>query len=310
MRVEEAARPSLSDASATDGLRLPLIELAPAKINLTLAVKGRRADGYHELASLVAFASIGDELRLVAASRLSLEVTGAFATETGPTEENLVLKAARALIRRQPHLRLGELRLEKRLPVAAGLGGGSADAAAALRLIARLNGMAPGSEALIEAAQETGSDVPVCLALGSRMMRGRGEILGPRLEPPHLHAVLVNPNIRLDTARVFAAFGSRPRLEPCGEFLPPRPAATRRDWLAAVAECGNDLEAAAIELAPEIELTKRELRAEPGCLLARMTGSGATLFGIFEEERLAANALAALATRHKGWWVRQVTLSA
>jgi 4-diphosphocytidyl-2-C-methyl-D-erythritol kinase len=173
-----------------------------------------------------------------------------------------------------------------------------------------LNGIAPGSEALIEAAQETGSDVPVCLALGARMMRGRGEILGPRLEPPHLHAVLVNPNIRLDTTRVFAAFASRPRLEPCGEFLPPRPEATRRDWLAAVAECGNDLEAAAIELAPEIELTKRELGAEPGCLMARMTGSGATLFGIFEEERLAANALAALATRHEGWWVRQITLSA
>src|SRR5580704_15011976 len=181
-----------------------LVEFAPAKINLTLAVERRRADGFHDLASLVCFASVGDELSLTPGVELSLEVTGSFAKGAGAPDANLVLKAAKALARRFPNLRHGHFALVKHLPTAAGLGGGSADAAAALRLLARLNGLPLESGPIVETARETGSDVPVCLDGVCRMMRGRGEILGPKLAMPALFGVLVNPGARLETARVFA----------------------------------------------------------------------------------------------------------
>jgi 4-diphosphocytidyl-2-C-methyl-D-erythritol kinase len=305
----ELEEPS-TDGSLADGHDFPLVEFAPAKINLTLAVSGRRADGFHELASLVAFASIGDEVRLIPGDRLTLEVSGEFAEEAGRSDANLVIKAAKALARRQKELRLGAFLLEKRLPVAAGLGGGSADAAAALRLIARLNNISPASEAVIEAAQETGSDVSVCLALGCRMMHGRGEILGPRLDLPPLHTVLVNSGERLETRRVFAALGGRHRSSNLDEFPVPGPSATAGEWLMAIAACGNDLERPAIGLAPSIEDARLRLQGEPGCVLARMTGSGATVVGFFEDESGAINAASSVAARHSSWWVRQVTLGA
>jgi 4-diphosphocytidyl-2-C-methyl-D-erythritol kinase len=299
-----------TDGSPTDGRDLPLVEFAPAKINLTLTVNGRRADGFHELASLVAFASIGDEVRLTPGDGLSLEVSGEFAEEAGRTDANLVIKAARALARRQHGLRLGAFSLEKRLPVAAGLGGGSADAAAALRLIARLNELSPTSDVVIEAARETGSDVPICLALGCRMMRGRGEILGPRLGLPLFHAVLVNSRVYLETKGVFAALGGADRRSSVDEFVPPSPPAPPGAWLTAIIASGNDLEIPAIGLAPSIEEAKRRLCGEPGCVLARMTGSGATVVGLFEDESAARRAGSSLAARHPSWWVRQVELSA
>jgi len=286
----------------------PLVEFAPAKINLTLAVRERRADGFHELESLVAFASIGDELRLAPGPGLSLEVKGEFADEAGPGEANLVLKASQALARRLPGLRFGCFFLEKRLPVAAGLGGGSADAAAALRLAARLNGLAPDGEALVGAAQETGSDVPVCLALGSRVMRGRGEILGPALVTPPFHAVLVNPRERLETTRVFATLAAHRRSPPLGAFAAPHPGATPAEWLAAIAAHGNDLEAPASALAPAIGAARRRLAAASGCSLARLTGSGATMVGLFEHAAAATAAASAIASEHPTWWVRDVTL--
>ncbi len=183
---------------------------APAKVNLTLAVHGRRDDGHHDLTSLVAFAGVGDEISLLPSPRESLAVAGPFAAglETGP--DNLVLRAARHLRERAPGLRSGAFRLLKRLPVASGIGGGSADAAAALRLLARLNGLPLSDPRLMAAARATGADVPVCLASRSRIMAGVGDELHPPLRLPRLFAVLVNPGVGVSTAQVFARLGLKP----------------------------------------------------------------------------------------------------
>jgi 4-diphosphocytidyl-2-C-methyl-D-erythritol kinase len=283
-----------------------LIELAPAKINLTLSVGGKRPDGFHELASLVTFAAIGDELSLRPGGSLALAVSGPFASAAGNDDANLVLKAAHALRRRRPELKLGQFRLEKRLPVAAGLGGGSSDAAAALRLIARANGLSPADADLARAAEETGSDVPVCLAGGSRMMRGRGEVLGPLLLLPPCAVVLVNPGARLETARVFKAL-AWPASNAAHPFEPP---AAHGDWLAAIAASGNDLEAPAIGLEPSVETARQELGRLPGCLLARMTGSGATVFGLFATAGDAEAAARVIALAQPSWWAQATTLGA
>ena len=181
-----------------------LVEDAPAKVNLTLRVLGRRADGYHEIESLVAFAGVGDALSFAPGGALALNVRGPSAAQAGATADNLVLKAARALADRLPTVGAGTFDLEKRLPVAAGLGGGSADAAAALRLLARTNNLAPDDPLLYAAARATGADVPVCLDPRTRLMRGIGEVLfGPFTLPP-LQGVLVNPGVALATKAVFA----------------------------------------------------------------------------------------------------------
>ena len=287
-----------------------LVEFAPAKINLTLAVERRRPDGFHDITSLVAFASIGDELSLRPGPELSLEVTGPFAQDAGAPDANLVLRAARALAKRLPGLRQGEISLIKNLPAAAGLGGGSADAAAILRLLARLNGLSPASAPIQDVARETGSDVPVCLAGECRMMGGRGEILGPKLDMPRLHAVLVNPGIQLETARVFAALAKKGDGDACLIFEPPRRKSTPSDWLAAIAICGNDLEPPAVSLAPAVQDARERLRAQAGCVLARMTGSGTTVFGLFEDEAAAALAARAIVSDRPDWWIRSVGLNA
>jgi 4-diphosphocytidyl-2-C-methyl-D-erythritol kinase len=169
-----------------------LVEDAPAKVNLTLRVLGRRADGYHEIESLVAFAGVGDALSFAPGGELALNVRGSSAAEAGATADNLVLRAARALADRLPTVGAGTFDLEKRLPVAAGLGGGSADAAAALRLLARANKLAPDDPLLYAAARATGADVPVCLDPRTRLMRGIGEILSSPFKLPPLQGVLVN----------------------------------------------------------------------------------------------------------------------
>lgn len=304
--LTRGGEPSLDAASPVEGA---LVELAPAKINLTLAVERRRADGFHDLASLVAFASIGDELSLRPSSELSLEVSGPFAQDSGAPEGNLVLKAAKALARRLPGLKLGKFSLTKNIPAAAGLGGGSADAAAALRLLAKLNGLSPQNDVVQDVACETGSDVPVCLACVCRIMRGRGEILGPRLTMPSLSGVLVNPRVQLETARVFATLA---KLHGTGVSLPfkePARACTAAAWLAAIERCGNDLEAAAISLAPTVRDAAMRLRAQTGCALARLTGSGPTVFGLFADEKHAALAAENIGKAEPGWWVRSVRLN-
>ena len=223
----------------------PLADRAPAKINLTLRVIGRRGDGYHEIESLVAFAGLRDRLSLAPGGELALTVAGPTAAQAGADADNLVLKAARALAARIPTLGLGAFVLDKELPVAAGLGGGSADAAAALRLLGRANGLAGDDPRLGEAARATGADVPVCLDPRVRVMRGIGEVLSAPLDLPPLPAVLANPGVALATKAVFA--GWRPRAVQPAEIaaaMKPGSLAQTLDWLG---RQSNDLEDAAID---------------------------------------------------------------
>lgn len=274
---------------------------APAKINLTLRVVGRRGDGYHLLESLVAFAGTGDTLSLEPAGDLSLRASGPFAAEAGENSDNLVLRAARQLGMRLPSLRMGRFHLVKRLPVASGIGGGSSDAAAALRLLARHNGLAADHPALVEAARATGADVPVCLAARARLMRGIGDDLGPVLKLPRLFAVLVNPGVHVATPAVFRALGF--------DIGTQRPATgTDGDIAAAIASGTNDLEAPAIGCAPVIAEVLAALRADPACRLARMSGSGATCYGIFEACTGSAAAARTIRRAHPGWWVKATVI--
>jgi 4-diphosphocytidyl-2-C-methyl-D-erythritol kinase len=279
-------------------------EKAPAKVNLTLHVLGRRADGYHEIESVVVFAGVGDELAFNPAPALALTVTGPTASAAGDTSDNLVLKAARALAERVAGLKLGEFALSKRLPVAAGLGGGSADAAAALRLLASENGLALDDPRLMQAARATGADVPVCLDPKARLMRGIGEILSDPINLPRMPAVLVNPGVAVPTRDVFAAL----RLTPgqVGPASPPLGATSLRD---AIANGRNDLEGPAIELQPVIAEVLSVLRNLPGCTLARMSGSGATCFGLFDSMRDEEAAARQLRVGYPAWWVCETVLS-
>jgi 4-diphosphocytidyl-2-C-methyl-D-erythritol kinase len=288
------------------------VETAPAKVNLTLRVLGRRADGYHTLESLVVFASVGDRLDFLPGDALALDVRGPTAAAAGSVDGNLVLKSARALAERVPGLQVGRFSLSKELPVAAGLGGGSSDAAAALRLLAAANHLALDDPRVIEAAQVTGADVPVCLDPRPRVMRGIGEILSDPLDLPRLPAVLVNPGVAVPTKDVFAALRLPPQQgrdvgEPAA-FLGDR-GEKSTEFVGALAADRNDLEAPAILLQPVIADVLRELRECSGCRLARMSGSGATCFGLFGTGRLAAVAARTLQDRHPGWWVRATALS-
>jgi 4-diphosphocytidyl-2-C-methyl-D-erythritol kinase len=289
-----------------------LVESAPAKVNLTLRVLGRRADGYHDIESLVAFADVGDRLALTPGDALMLTVVGPGAALTGAEADNLVTKAARALAARVPALRAGAFRLEKNLPVAGGLGGGSADAAAALRLLAQANKLAADDPCLHDAARATGADVPVCLDPRPRVMRGIGEILSAPLPLPRLHALLVNPGVAVPTKLVFsgwrpsanparaldttADFAVLPKMQDEGQLL---------DWLASEA---NDLEAPAIALEPAIAEVLASLRAAAGCRLARMSGSGATCFALFSSLKETASAGKKLRAQFPDWWISETVL--
>jgi len=282
-------------------------DAAPAKVNLTLRVVGRRPDGYHDLESLVAFAAVGDELSLMPDGELALTVSGPSAAQAGEAADNLVVKAALALAARVPDLRLGTFHLDKRLPVAAGLGGGSADAAAALRLLARANGIAVYDVRLFEAARATGADVPVCLDPRPRLMRGIGDVLSAPLALPPLPAVLVNPGVAVATKSVFVRW--TPAAEPMALDLSKfGPTLSRDECLRLLTLHGNDLEPAAIALEPTIAEALAALRALPGCRLARMSGSGATCFGLFAAAAAAIEGAQTLAAQHPHWWVRATAL--
>lgn len=298
------------DTAARGAATSALVERAPAKVNLFLRVVGRRIDGYHALDSLVMFAGMGDSLRLTPGEGLSLTTSGPFADTTGAVDDNLVLRAARALAALVPGLRAGSFHLTKRLPTAAGLGGGSADAAAALRLLARLNGLAAAHPALAQAALETGSDVPVCLTGSARMMRGRGEEIGPPLALGPLFCVLVNPGVPVPTAGVFAALKIRPGGNGPSHDRPPTPDAfaDRAALLSFLAQEPNDLEPPARALAPEIDAALASLAATPACRLARMSGSGATVFALYDTCHTAAQAARTLRAAHPAWWVKSTVL--
>lgn len=281
-----------------------LIERAPAKVNLSLAVIGRREDGYHRLDSLVAFARVSDEIRLDPLAPLSLVARGPMAGACGEADANLVVKAARLLADQVPGLRLGAFTLLKRLPVAAGLGGGSSDAGAALRLLARLNRLDLADPRVEAAARATGSDVPVCLTAAPRRMTGAGEGLSAPVTLASMPAVLVNPRKPTPTGPVFAALGLRPGDWRAGAALPDLDrVATRAGLLAELGRSGNDLEAPALALEPTVGEAIEVLRHDPGCRLARMSGSGATVFGLFDTCRSAAAAARRIRLARPGWWV-------
>jgi 4-diphosphocytidyl-2-C-methyl-D-erythritol kinase len=283
------------------------VERALAKVNLTLRVIGRRPDGYHDLESLVVFASVGDALMLLPGPRLLLTVRGPTAGSSGALADNLVLKAANALAERVKGLRCGRFVLAKRLPVAAGLGGGSADAAAALRLLALRNHLALDDERLREAARVTGADVPVCLDPRPRLMSGIGNLLSPPLELPRLAAVLVNPRVAVPTKGVFERL-SAPRVVLAAKVSEDNPPPDRAGLINYLADRGNDLESPAIALQPVVAEVLEALRRLSGCRMARMSGSGATCFALFDNAKAAATAARALRERQPGWWVRSAIL--
>jgi len=291
-----------------------LIEDARAKVNLTLRVVGRRVDGYHDLESVVAFADCADRLSLVVGSELDLVTTGPLAQACGETSDNLVFKAAQLLRERVPNLKVGSFTLDKVLPVAAGIGGGSADAAAALRLLARANDLAADDPRLIEVARLTGADVPVCLASRACDMTGVGDTLQP-LTLPIMPCVMVNPRVPVATRDVFKALGLR-----SGELLVgfadvldaagwPEAGASLEDWVEALAAGTNDLEAPATRIEPVIGKVIAALNATNGAWLARMSGSGATCFAIYENTADAQRAAQKIQIDHPGWWVHSGTLS-
>jgi 4-diphosphocytidyl-2-C-methyl-D-erythritol kinase len=285
-----------------------LTEDGRAKVNLTLRVVGRRFDGYHDLESVVAFADCADRLSLTPGPRLDLKTIGPLAQDCGETADNLVFKAAQLLGRRVSDLKLGEFTLDKVLPVAAGIGGGSADAAAALRLLAQLNGLALDDARLIEVARLTGADVPVCLASRACVMTGVGETLLP-LTLPKMPCVMVNPRVAVATREVFTALGLRN-----GELLVgasdiiraaawPDDGASVEEWVEALAEGANDLEAPAMRIQPVIGEVLAALNATNGAWLARMSGSGATCFAIYENTAEAQRAAQKIQQDHPQWWI-------
>jgi 4-diphosphocytidyl-2-C-methyl-D-erythritol kinase len=291
-----------------------LVDSGRAKVNLTLRVVGRRVDGYHDLESVVAFADCADRLCLTPGSELALTTTGPLAQACGESADNLVLKAARLLGERVPDLKAGNFALDKVLPVAAGIGGGSADAAAALRLLALANRLSADDARLIEVAQLTGADVPVCLSSRACIMTGVGETLLP-LTLPKMPCVLVNPRVPVATADVFRALGLR-----SGELLVgatdviraiawPDDGASLEEWVEALAAGTNDLEAPATRIQPVIGEVISALSATNGAWLARMSGSGATCFAIFENTAEAQRAAQKIQLDHPLWWVHAGVLS-
>jgi 4-diphosphocytidyl-2-C-methyl-D-erythritol kinase len=292
-----------------------LAEFAPAKINLTLRVIRKREDGYHDIESLVVFARPRDRLRLTPGTALFLSTHGPTAPLAGEADANLVLKAARKLAELAPSIALGHFDLWKTLPVAAGIGGGSSDAAAALRLLARANSLPPHDDRVMQAARVTGADVPVCLDPRPRIMRGIGEKLSLPLKLPPLPAVLVNPRIGVPTADVFRTLASlrakdTPRAfssDPASMLAEKGGTISAGQMIEAVAASANDLQAAAINVQPIVSEVIAALRELPGCKLARMSGSGATCFGLFERGD-AARAARQLRAKHPGWWVKATML--
>ncbi|MDP3960437.1 MAG: 4-(cytidine 5'-diphospho)-2-C-methyl-D-erythritol kinase [Pseudorhodobacter sp.] len=267
-------------------------EFAPAKINLALHVTAQRGDGYHLLDSLAVFADVGDRITVAANDTLSLAITGPMAAGLTPGDDNLVVRAARAF-----GVAPGAaISLEKNLPLAAGIGGGSADAAATLRALARLwQRPLPDAAAVLA----LGADVPVCLAGRAARMTGIGAGLVP-VGLPAAWLVLVNPGVALPTAAVFAALARRDHA-PLPRDLPQFQGLA--DLAAFLRLARNDLEAPAIRLAPAIAHCKASLASMSGCLLARMSGSGATCFGLFADPLTAHAAARALQAAQPGWWV-------
>lgn len=285
-------------------------QIAPAKVNLFLHIVGQRPDGYHEIESLFAFTDFGDRLRARWASHLNLTIDGPFAArlaELTPEgeEHNIVLKAAHRLREAAGQSELGaEITLTKNLPVAAGIGGGSSDAAAALRLLSDIWRLDCPASDLAEIALGLGADVPACLHSRPCLVSGIGERIVPYSGLPHTPCLLVNPGHSVPTPQVFSGF--RESRQDFSDPIAPKLGATPRQLLQ---QTRNDLEPAAKEILPVIADVLQELAGIEGCLLSRMSGSGATCFGLFESVDQAQTASTALARRHPDWWCQAGRLS-
>jgi 4-diphosphocytidyl-2-C-methyl-D-erythritol kinase len=283
---------------------------APAKINLSLSVGAPLPSGRHPLASLVAFASVGDTVRLAPADELTLTVEGPFAGALEGETDNLVIQAARALLRATDRRGRGAaITLHKALPVASGIGGGSADAAAALRGLSRLWDLDVDDATLMEVAGTLGADVPVCLGCRPALMTGTGETV-ENFPMPELDAVLVNPGTPVATADVYRRFDALGM----GAALPGQVSAP--DWRSSVealrdlAGRTNDLTEAASLVAPEISEVIGRLRQEPLARVVRLSGSGGTVFALTEGAAVAAAIAHDLTAEQRGWWVQSVKLGA
>lgn len=284
-----------------------VVVAAPAKLNFCLHVGNRRADGYHDLESLVAFSAVGDVIALETGEGFSLSVDGAFAALLDGGEDNLALRAARLLAASTKTDRGARIRLTKNLPVASGLGGGSADAAAVLRGLARLWNLDTPLDVLHELAASLGADVPVCVKSVPAWMEGKGERITRLPTFPPLHLLLVNPGTAVPTGQVFASLTKRRGL---GLVCPQPGFPDASALLRFLQGTTNDLEAPARVIAPEVAELLDILTKSPGALLARMSGSGATCFGIFSSGIELITATNSLAARHPGWWVKATTLAA
>ena len=285
--------------------------LAPAKVNLTLHILGRRPDGYHELESLIAFADVGDRVTVTPAASAGLQVRGPFASALAhePASRNLAWRAAAGY---DAAFGGGDyaIELEKMLPVAAGIGGGSADAAAILRLLADVRGVMPDEPRLLALAQSLGADVPAALCNRPCLVSGFGEIVSPLPLFPTVAVVLVNPGVAVATGQVFASWrDTAPQPVDAGWRETVGGAQDAATLARALAGTCNMLEAPACAIAPEISAVLARLRDCHGCLLARMSGSGATCFGLFADQNEAKAAADRLLSAHSGWWVAATQLT-
>ena len=277
-----------------------VVVCAPAKVNLCLHVGARRADGYHDLESLVAFVEHGDRIRLAADTRLSMSVSGPFGAGVPSGEDNLALRAARLLASKIDARTGARISVRKNIPIAAGLGGGSADAAAVLRGLIALWNPEPDRQALYDIAASLGADVPICVTSATAWIEKRGEKITALPPLPKLWLLLVNPGVPLSTASVFAKLDRRRGL---GLACPREAFADAQALVRFLASTGNDLQRPACALAPVIAAVLEELERLPGVLLARMSGSGATCFGLFATRGAARAAATGLKNCRPGWWI-------
>jgi 4-diphosphocytidyl-2-C-methyl-D-erythritol kinase len=292
---------------------MPVLQTAaPAKVNLTLRIVARRADGYHEIVSLVAFAGIGDELTLAPGSTTGFDIRGPNAAALSEVSDNLVLIAARQLAEQVDGLKTGRFVLTKRLPVGAGLGGGSSDAAAALRLLAELNGLSLDDPRILAAARKTGADVTVCLEQKARVMSGIGDKLSAPLKLPELFSVILFPEVHIDTRAAFEAFDELGMISLSGKYDDHPEAAAipleRQKFFAFLHSQANDLARATHQLTPAVEAAQERLAKTGGARLVRMSGSGPSVFALYDTMQEAEQAAAKIRAEQQDCWVAATRL--
>jgi 4-diphosphocytidyl-2-C-methyl-D-erythritol kinase len=273
--------------------------LAPAKINLFLHITGKRPDGYHLLQSVVVFANVGDRLTFSRHDSLFIDVAGPFAGDVCAPRDNLIYKAAQALGENYKIAPTGQILLEKNLPVASGMGGGSSDAATTLKGLAQLWGLPEEFDRMQKIAGTLGADVPACLMRRPVWMEGVGEKMMRLPDMPDMHMVLVNPAVATPTPEVFRQF--RAKFSPPIQFIGRRK--TMGEWIADLKLYRNDLTEAAIAVSPEIKTALQSIAETQGCQIARLSGSGATCFGIYETPTAAHAAVNKLRQQHPEWWI-------